>query len=65
MLSAVTCGQMPPPSRDPSEMSSRSPARSPAASPAATTEERSEPPQKIFSNLVSKAMVSSKHGHRK
>ena len=65
MLSAVTCGQMPPPSRDPSEMPSRSPATSPAAAPGATSAERSAPPQKIFSNLVSKAVVSGKHGHRK
>ena len=80
MLSAVTCGQMPPPSRDPSEISSRSGAPSPAG--AATSAERSAPPQKIFSNLgryrgdigryreifsnlESKAVVRGKHGHGK
>ena len=50
MLSAVTCGQMPPPSEIPPP--------SPASSPAIATEERSAPPQKIFSNLVSIAIVS-------
>jgi len=71
---------MPPPSRDPSEISSRSGAPSPAG--AATSAERSAPPQKIFSNLgryrgdigryreifsnlESKAVVRGKHGHGK